>query len=773
MATKSTEWTKAEAENDLLKKAEVKVSAAFDAFDAAWDKALLDIGKGAMATSIVAMEKARQDFMNAVRDARDQLSKCETANKKFERWLKDQAKGGGTKASEPKKAAKTELKAYTFPNDADFDPDKVKVVSASIGGSTGAKLVEIGGHKYIMKTDTNVSKEHVLNEAAADKMYRAAGVRVPDCKTYTSGGKTYKLAEFIEGGTSLGDYWSKATPKQKTEMRQKLLKGYLVDAALGNWDNVGMSMDNILIDKDGEPWRIDNGSAMGYRAQGAAKKPEDWKKAEMPDDWMTLKTSANNKKIFGDATTYDIFSQDTDLDAVVDAAPPAEKAIVKKRVEELKQMQARCRDFDVGGYAHGEQKGGYDAVSKMLDASYQFSKDGMRERLQFKVESKPGAADDYTETYLYSRSGNKPPPEPQKPTGSLEAAEAVVKAAVSINRHNDKGDYKANDASVQAALDWEPKLKAIVKANPKDKSLKELLANIDEIKKSKANGYKTKVGQVMMTTTPPTQEEIDQWQKDHDAWEKKMQSAPSSSKYQSLTDEVWHAIEDAGGNKEFIKQWAGSQAGDSWDDNACRQKIVELCMMGKIDPTKKLNFKDFEKVDGFFIKSNFSLTSAIDNYNNGRNNLEKDIIAMEKWKAAQMEFLENADIEGIDKKRRALFLIRTESKDNVVKRYGLKENEAKEYRTGANESFAHGKVTSIGPEEMVAGYVPFSRITNNFMMERTPGGRDNMLHSRREAEFTVNPLGLKLWYCGKCQSLNHEEYTRVRKLVDDLEKTKK
>lgn len=55
-------------------------------------------------------------------------------------------------------------------------------------------------------------------------------------------------------------------------MADSLAEGADVDAMLGNWDVIGMAADNILVDKDGKPWRIDNGGSLSFRAQGGKKK---------------------------------------------------------------------------------------------------------------------------------------------------------------------------------------------------------------------------------------------------------------------------------------------------------------------------------------------------------------------------------------------------------------------------------------------------------------------------------------------------------------------
>jgi hypothetical protein len=55
------------------------------------------------------------------------------------------------------------------------------------------------------------------------------------------------------------------------ELANKILDGFAADVLLANWDVIGLENDNILVDEDGNPARIDNGSSFSFRAQGARK----------------------------------------------------------------------------------------------------------------------------------------------------------------------------------------------------------------------------------------------------------------------------------------------------------------------------------------------------------------------------------------------------------------------------------------------------------------------------------------------------------------------
>lgn len=146
-------------------------------------------------------------------------------------------------------------------------PDGLEPVR-SLGGSTGAELVRdpATGRQYVMKR--GASPEHVRREALADDAYRALGQRVPAARIYETPDGPVKLAEFIEG-QQFGGLWRKGQVSPET--LRELQDGFAADVLMGNRDVLGLDFDNILIDGDGHPWRIDNGGSLDFRAQGGAK----------------------------------------------------------------------------------------------------------------------------------------------------------------------------------------------------------------------------------------------------------------------------------------------------------------------------------------------------------------------------------------------------------------------------------------------------------------------------------------------------------------------
>ena len=183
-------------------------------------------------------------------------------------------------------------------------PDGLESVR-SLGGSTGAELVRdpATGRQYVMKR--GASAEHVRREALADDAYRALGQRVPAARIYETPDGPVKLAEFIEG-EQFGGLWKRGQVSPATLI--ELQDGFAADVLMGNRDVLGLDFDNILIDADGHPWRIDNGGSLDFRAQGGAKAFDGF-----PLELWTMRDAKFNRQ------GYDIFGR-MDYDHVIESA---------------------------------------------------------------------------------------------------------------------------------------------------------------------------------------------------------------------------------------------------------------------------------------------------------------------------------------------------------------------------------------------------------------------------------------------------------------------
>lgn len=184
-----------------------------------------------------------------------------------------------------------------------------------LGGSTGAKLYQdTNGNRFVVKA--GASEEHVRNEQLADDLYRAMNVPVPNGRLATQDGKLYKVTEFIEGRTL-----DELSGAELEAAREKLRQHFAADVLLRNWDVIGMGGDNILVDKNGQVWRIDNGGALAFRARGEPKSP-----SGTLDEIGTMRdksVSRSSEAVFGKLQYNEIIQQ-------LQSALPTEATVLAK-----------------------------------------------------------------------------------------------------------------------------------------------------------------------------------------------------------------------------------------------------------------------------------------------------------------------------------------------------------------------------------------------------------------------------------------------------------
>lgn len=409
-----------------------------------------------------------------------------------------------------------------------------------LGGHGGcqATLIELGGRKYVCKRGKGFHAVHLKNGYYADMAYRAAGVLAPDAEVYEyKDGRTFKLSEYIEGEMLL-KAWNAAGEEKREGIRKEILKGYPLDALFSNHDVLGTGFDNIMLDKKGRAWRIDNDGSFAMSATGKLKtwdygdmdkvveveKYEYWDEREWIDDFRKMRRMARNKGIFDHYTTADVFwaAGNLDLGAAVAALPEVHQKALAKPLAEMKQMTRRAVSFAQGGYKDREY------VSMALDASYEASKMGLRELCEGSVSWKnPGFGKmSKNKVGLYQKKPfeENPPEEPKDPaevmanklensdyTGSF-LGQKFYKAAKSINYHcgvKSKGpngevlgsgdvvtppDYKPKEDKVGILEKVDrSKLAELAKV---DKSAEALLGMYDEMMASKESGWKKPVGVV-------------------------------------------------------------------------------------------------------------------------------------------------------------------------------------------------------------------------------------------------------------------------------------
>lgn len=140
-------------------------------------------------------------------------------------------------------------------------------------GSTKPYLAEDkAGKKWVVKDvgASNIEPGHLRSEATADRLYQTLGYAVPKGTIRDTPSGPQKITEFLEGGQTLAQWKLGKSAAQIEAMYKEIQKGFVADALFANHDVAGAAYDNIFI-HNGQAYRIDNGGALNYRAQGGKK----------------------------------------------------------------------------------------------------------------------------------------------------------------------------------------------------------------------------------------------------------------------------------------------------------------------------------------------------------------------------------------------------------------------------------------------------------------------------------------------------------------------
>lgn len=145
-----------------------------------------------------------------------------------------------------------------------------KILGIQIGGQGGSNpggmyLGRDGVKRYVKFYP---QADRAETEVLANAVYEALGIDVPKTTSFLHQGKTAFASEIIQGGKTIQQLGG--VQNLSIETVEEVLKGYVADALLANWDVVGLSADNIMINGS-KVYRIDNGGTFIFRAQGGDK----------------------------------------------------------------------------------------------------------------------------------------------------------------------------------------------------------------------------------------------------------------------------------------------------------------------------------------------------------------------------------------------------------------------------------------------------------------------------------------------------------------------
>jgi hypothetical protein len=161
-------------------------------------------------------------------------------------------------------------------------------LSGPQGSNPGGLYQDAFGKKWYIKFPA--TEDHAKNEYLANKLYLGMGLDVPKVKLVKEGGKVGIASAYVEGLKNVGESLSKVPGA---------LDGFGADAWLCNWDAVGATHDNMLVDSEGKAIRVDPGGAMIYRAQGTPKAADEFGNTVPEIETMRNGKNAQASSVFG------------------------------------------------------------------------------------------------------------------------------------------------------------------------------------------------------------------------------------------------------------------------------------------------------------------------------------------------------------------------------------------------------------------------------------------------------------------------------------------
>lgn len=187
------------------------------------------------------------------------------------------------------------------PGAASMAPQTFTPTGEAAGGSQGGKWYKDEKGQRFFGKDYKGDMERLATEHIANGIYKALGISAPETQITKVDGKDTIMSKAID-----------ASPTSAQKLADTNAKdGFVADAFMGNWDVVGLSADNMLVDKDGQAHRIDNGGSLFYRAQGGKK--EFGQKVDELQTMRDPKINPSSAKVFGKLSDEDVAKQAHDF----------------------------------------------------------------------------------------------------------------------------------------------------------------------------------------------------------------------------------------------------------------------------------------------------------------------------------------------------------------------------------------------------------------------------------------------------------------------------
>lgn len=599
-------------------------------------------------------------------------------------------------------------------------PDDVaglKVIK-KLGGSTGAELVEdAAGTRFVMKR--GASADHLREEVLADEIYRTFGVLVPEARLYETKTGPVKLARFVEGKT-LEQYLQAATAAEKTAVAARLGEHFHVDVLLGNWDVIGLSRDNVLVDAAGLPWRIDNGGSLRFRAMGKLKGPDGWN--EHPDELWTLrdaKANAQTAAVFGGLRLPEVARRIEGLALPEVPMPPEVREMLEKRWGHLQDLATKALDMEHDGWRDSY-------TDRLCSEILGLRKAGLSGGLPKALKQAAGdvsVVDENGKPWDDLRKSKSAAPA-VTPTDAYWAD--VLGAVKTLNFHSSNGGFAFNQSKVAAALKHKTALEKLAKSKGADAKMgKHYLAALQHIEAAADAAAKKQVQQIPNLLP----------------WSPKPPPVVKPTNSASLVERLRDHMASKGGNYEAVRRWKSGQSGSSWSSHAQAKKAWVARHMNV--PAKDVYWKNGPKKAGAELAAMEADLGA-----------EAVETAFSVHHAFVQEVLSRVEMRHNDPKLRAMRLIRTEQKP-TMNAYGIKPGADGQMPRGLCESSSPFRTTSAlaNTYEGTVQAVPHSRVLGLYLMEKTPGAGDCGFLGDGENEFTFAAAGVPFHYEGDVRTI--------------------
>ena len=177
--------------------------------------------------------------------------------------------------------------------------EHMRKVSGQLGSNEGGWYEdEQSGDRFYVKFYENPSQGKV--EYIANAIYAQLGIKTVHSELIQMDGREAVASPAVPNAHNIGMEAQRAS--------KDVRDGFVADAFLANWDVIGLVYDNIVESDDGF-YRIDNGGAMIFRAQGG---PKEFSPDDIPELHSMLE-HGSAKKVFGGITESEIRAQARDL----------------------------------------------------------------------------------------------------------------------------------------------------------------------------------------------------------------------------------------------------------------------------------------------------------------------------------------------------------------------------------------------------------------------------------------------------------------------------